>query len=338
MNQTKFFIGIDISAETFISSLFLDSTTKIITSENFSNSIEGFEKFVNFLNDHNVDKNKSIICFESTGVYSEKIAYYLFDKKYKIVEEHPLKVKRAFKVSNNKTDSVDSQQIAEYAYRFQDELIFWEPRKEILEKMAQVLSIRELLVKQKVAFKNSFTSYKRHEIQDESIIKTHENSIKFFENEIKKLDSKLDDLIKKKLLIAQKIDRLTSIPGVGKLLACAVLIQANEFETKTNKEFSAYIGIVPYKNESGTSVFKKAKSRTYGHNFLKKLLCLSSLSMIQNNETIKKYYYRKVAEGKPKRIVLNNIANKTITLCYALLKNGTDYIENYKSINPVLLR
>ena len=120
-------------------------------------------------------------------------------------------------------------------------------------------------------------------------------------------------------------------------MASAILVKANGFETKNNKELSAYIGIVPYKYESGTSVFKRPKSKHYGNNLLKKLLCLSSLSMIKNNSTVKKYYHRKVAEGKPKRVVLNNISNKTITLCYALIKNNTNYIENYKSINPALL-
>ena len=338
MKQSNFLIGIDISAETFISSIFQNPLTKIITSENFSNSNDGFDNFLKFLESLKINSKNCIICFESTGVYSEKIAYFLFAKKYKVAQEHPLKVKRAFKISGDKTDAVDSQQIAEYAYRFQDELVFWEPKQEILEKMEQILLNREFLVKQKTAFKNSLTSYKKHEIQVSLISNIHIETVKYLDEKIKLLESELDDIIKKKVSIAQKVNQLKSVPGVGKLLACTLIVVANQFETKDYKQLSSYIGIVPFKYESGTSVYKHPRSRSYGHNLLKKLLCLSSLSMINCNKTFREYFVRKVAEGKPKRIILNNVANKTIKLCYALIKNNTVYVENYKSINPVLLQ
>jgi len=47
---------------------------------------------------------------------------------------------------------------------------------------------------------------------------------------------------------------------------------------------------------------------------------------------------RKVAEGKPKRMVLNNISNKLLKVVCALVKTGTHYIPNYKSVNPILLK
>jgi transposase len=338
MNKTKSFIGIDISAETFISSIYSNPKTEIITSKIYSNSIEGFDEFYLFLKEHKLSPNNSLICFESTGVYSEKIAYYFFEKEYKVVQEHPLKVKRAFKISNDKTDAVDSKQIAEYAYRFCDELILWQPRQEIIEKMKQILFAREMLVKHKTAIKNSFTSYKKHEIQVNLISKIHEQTINFLTQQIKSLEKELDELIKKKLEIAQAVNRLETIPAVGRLLACSILVITDEFKTKNYKQLSAYIGIVPYKYESGSSVKKRPRSRNYGHNLLKKLLCLASLSVITHDKNFKRYFLRRVEDKKPKRIILNNIANKIIKLCYALLKNNTVYIENYKSINPILLR
>jgi transposase len=338
MNQTNFFIGIDISASTFISSIFQNPATKIVTSKEFSNSNDGLEDFLVFLNDFNINSLNCIICFESTGVYSEKIAYFLFAKKFKVAQEHPLKVKRAFKISSNKTDSVDSQQIAEYAFRFLDELVIWQPKEDILEKMEQILLTREFIVKQKTAFKNSLSSYKKHEIQLSSISNIHDETINYFNQKIKILESELEFIFKQNFSIAQKINHLESIPGVGKLLACTLLVVTNQFESKNHKQLSSYIGIVPFKHESGSSVFKHPKSRSYGHNLLKKLLCLSSLSMVIHNETFRAYFLRKIAQGKPKRIVLNNISNKIIKLCFTLIKNNTDYIQHYQSLNPILFQ
>ena len=53
---------------------------------------------------------------------------------------------------------------------------------------------------------------------------------------------------------------------------------------------------------------------------------------------MKKYFFRKVAEGKSKRLVLNNIANKLIKLLIALIISKKPYIKNYFSINPMILK
>ena len=124
---------------------------------------------------------------------------------------------------------------------------------------------------------------------------------------------------------------------IGLLLACSIIIATNGFKQKNYKQLCAYVGIVPYKHESGTSVFRRARSRVYGHKLLKKLLCLASLSVSRHDQVFRRYYVRKVAEGKPKRVVLNNISNKLLKLSCALIKYNMLYIENYKSINPVLV-
>ena len=55
-------------------------------------------------------------------------------------------------------------------------------------------------------------------------------------------------------------------------------------------------------------------------------------------EEMKKYFFRKVGEGKSKRLVLNNIANKLIKILVALIISKKPYIKNFLSINPMLLK
>ena len=88
-----------------------------------------------------------MICLEATGVYSEVLVHFLAANGYPVAVEPPLKVKRAFKKpAGHKSDPVDSQQIAEYAYRFWDELSLWVPRQEILEQIKTLLVTREQFV------------------------------------------------------------------------------------------------------------------------------------------------------------------------------------------------
>ena len=56
------------------------------------------------------------------------------------------------------------------------------------------------------------------------------------------------------------------------------------------------------------------------------------------DENNKKYFLRKVAEGKSKRLVLNNIANKLLKLLVALIISKKPYNKNFVSINPIFLK
>jgi hypothetical protein len=43
---------------------------------------------------------------------------------------------------------------------------------------------------------------------------------------------------------------------------------------------------------------------------------------------------RNGAEGKPKPLVFNNIANKLLRVLCGMIKNKEPYIENYQSVHP----
>ncbi len=62
-------------------------------------------------------------------------------------------------------------------------------------------------------------------------------------------------------------------------------------------------------------------------------------SFIKEQKTLKnqKYYLRKLAEGKAKKLVLNNVANKLIKIACAMLKSNSRYISTYRSVNQMCL-
>jgi transposase len=131
---------------------------------------------------------------------------------------------------------------------------------------------------------------------------------------------------------------LISIPGVGLLLATHMLIALQSaLQPDSPKSLAAFIGICPYENSSGTSVHHKPRSRRDGPSGLRKLLFLAALSVRTHNPQFKAYFLRKVQEGKPKQLVINNIANKLLKIMVAVLRTNTPFIPNYRSVNPRLL-
>jgi len=339
MLKNNFFIGLDIACDDFVATIYQDPSTPTITKEGFLNNFDGYSLFTSWLKDYNIDQSNCIICMEATGVYSESIAYYLATHKYKVSVEPPLKVKRAFDPIGHKTDPVDSIQIAEYAYRYIDELKFWSPKEELIEKIKHLLTAREQFTKQSVSIQNAMKAYEKHVIQVPLIVNAHRDSLKEIKKHISNIDKELNRIIKQNPKIHNINNTLKSIPGFGLLLASNLIAITEAFDTGTNyKTIAAYIGICPYKHQSGKSVYRQAHMRTFGPTITRKLLTLAARSVVTHNNSFKQYYHRKLAEGKDKKLVLNNVANKLIKIACALVKNNLNYSNTYKSINPMLLK
>jgi len=331
MKKNLFFIGLDISKADFAASIYQTPGQSIVTKEAIPNDPKGFEILLLWLKDHHIDKKNCRICMEATGVYSQAIAYYLLFQGFPVSVEPPLKVKRAFDPIGHKTDPVDSKQIAEYAYRFQDELTSWQPRDEILEKIRQLLSVREQFTKQKVALKNAIQAYSKQRVQVILIKKAQKETLAQIEKQIARIDKELANLIKQDPEILQKANHLKSIPGYGMLLAAHLLVITENFtKIQQSKRLASFVGIVPYQHQSGTSVFKRAKIRHFGPGPSRKLLRLAAQSVATHDVTFRGYYLRKLAQGKAKALVLNNIANKLLKVACAMIRNNTRYIKEHR--------
>ncbi len=339
MKNIKFFIGVDISAEYITVSALSKKDGKAETFENFENSANGFQSLLAEFQSHKITAKNSIVCMEATGVYGESLSYFLVGKKFRVAIENPYKIKRAFDISPKKTDRIDSKRIAEYGLRFLDELTFWSPRTEILEEIRIFLGQREQITKQKISLNNALKSLQKKFHQSGKAIKLYEEMIESCSTKLKYIDKEIQLLINSEPEYRQIIENLKTVPGVGNMLAVHMMVVTEGFESHLNaKEIGSYLGIVPLPYESGKSVRRRTSSSGVGPSIVRKLLYLSSMTSRRYDENMRKYFFRKVAEGKSKRLVLNNIANKLIKILIALIISKKPYIKNFLSINPMLLK
>ena len=338
MSKTQFCVGVDVASESLAASIYTSPDEKIITQEAIKNSIDGFEEFLIWLKENNVTSSNAVICMEATGVYGEALCHFLVSKQYRVAVEPPLKVKRAFNPEGHKTDPADSRQIAEYAYRFFDELRFWSPKEEVIEKVRQLLTLREQLTKQSTALQCSLVALQRHPVKNPFAIKTHEKTLNHLAKSIEDIDHEIKRLIGNDPTFRQMVHLLDGVPGVGVLLASNLMVFTRGFSEGVNpRKLAAYIGICPYRHQSGKSVFKKSSSRHYGPAVLRKLLYLGAKSVCTHNTSFGQYYLRKLQEGKDKHLIDNNVANKLLKIMCAVINAKSPYIPNYRSVNPALL-
>ena len=339
MRRPKYYVGIDISSASFTAGAGTTPWKVVIKAAEFENTTDGFVAFMDWMKERSILADNAVLCMEATGVYGEKLAYYLYANHYRLAVEPPLKVKRAFMPHGHKNDRVDSQQIAEYSCRFYDELRYWEPKEELLEQIKVLLATREQFTVQKTTHQNILKALKRKVVATPLAEQLHQQSIRQIKQNIKQIDAEIQRLIDQDPKYGQMIKLLMTVPGVGLLLASNILLMMETTpDDPTNpRQLASYICISPYECHSGSSVYRPASSRHYGPAMSRKLLYLASLSVRTHNQTFKKYFLRKVAEGKSKKLVLNNIANKLLKIMCAVVRTNTPYISNYRSVHPSLL-
>ena len=339
MDHPKVVVGLDVGAETYAAAALRSAGEAGEIKGSIANTPEGFDELAEWMKERGINKEKSVVCLEATGVYGEALCYYLISKGYRVAVESPLKVKRAFAQSAHKNDMEDARQIAEYGHRFYDELQWWNPPSEVMEEVQMLLSAREQFVTQRIANINALKTMQRKVVKTATGMKAYEQAIKQLSENIHEIEREMKRLMKEDDSFHRLIKTMTSTPGIGLVLAASLAVTTNGFLRTCNyKRLASYAGISPIEHTSGISVYRKPRSRCFGPPRLRKLLYLAAMSVSTHNPEFKRYYLRKVAEGKPKRLVLNNISNKLLKVVCALVRTETDYIPNYKSVNPMILK
>ena len=334
-----FFVGIDVAAENFVASVVQAPDQLMLAPKSFVNDPAGVEEFAAWLQANSISLETAVLCMEATGVYGETLAYLLSAEGWWLAVQPPLEVKRAFYPSGHKNDRVDSRQIAEYAARFQDRLRRFAPKKALLEQIKVLLNLREQYVRQKTTHKNGLRSIRRKFVRTRLAEQMHRESIQQLENNIQTIEAEIKHLMAQDPDLHINAGLLVTIPGVGLLLAAHTLVMMASLQAPLNpKAVAAYIGICPYEHISGKSVKKKAKSRHFGPAQMRKLLHLGARSLRTHHVEMDAYFERKLAEGKSKSLILNNIGNKLVKIMCAVIREQKPYIPNYRSLHPMKLK
>lgn len=329
-------VGIDPSSTDLVATILDRSFAVVAGARSFANDAEGIEEFVRWLSRHGAGSEHAHIFVENTGVYCEQLCYELDRRGLELSLLDPHKVWKAFG-NGPKTDPIDSAKVAEYGLRYFDKLGIWEPNAVVVEQIRTLLVTREQLVKQKTANLTTQHSLKRKVIQTPQALAVLSVTVAHLREQIAVVEAEIRKLIRSHPSLAQMVALLATIPGVGELLAANILVMTGGFAQKPQyRRFAAFLGIAPLDNQSGIRR-KRSRSRGYGPAIPRKLLHLAARSVVVHNRGFKTYYLRKVAAGKNKTLVLNNLANKLLRIICAVMRDHKPFIQNHKSINPCLV-
>jgi transposase len=322
------FVGIDVSKLTLDVTILKPQFQKL-SHRVFDNSDEGYLKLKNWLSvHHGVIFARTLFCLEHTGLYTRSIDRFLRERKAYVWMESSLHIKKSLGLTRGKNDKIDSQRIAEYAYRFSDKAAIRDHCTPTIQILRDLLTTRDRLNKSLKSILVSINELKRVDLKQSINLETFQlAAIRGLKASIKEVEEAMIETVENDKQLKIHCDLATSIPGVGKILAIKLMVYTQVFTRfESVRQLACYCGVAPFEHRSGTSINGKTGVSKFANMDLKSTLHLASLSAIQYNPDMKNYYQRKVNEGKSKMSVINAVRNKLLSRIIAVINRQTPYV------------
>lgn len=326
------FIGVDISKDTLDIAV-VSPQQVLLYEERIANKKSAILSFFKQLRRLVPDFTpaSALVCMEHTGLYNRPLLNVVPTLALPAWVEHAAQINAATGIRCGKTDAVDARRIAAYAARFVDRVRLYQAPRPVLVELDRLQARRQRLVGVLQVLQTPLSSsegfFSAAEQQAEK--RGCAASLQAVRADLKAVEAAMAALVADDAALTRQYERLTSVPGVGLVTAVEILLTTNGFEENSDpKRYASYAGVVPFERSSGQ--FKgRPRVSPQANKRVKTLLHLAALAAVRFAPTLKAYYERKVAEGKNKMLVLNNVRNKLVHLLFACVQQDRNYDKNY---------
>lgn len=260
-------------------------------------------------------KSPELIVVEATGGYEQDIVAALAARKLPIVVVNPRQVRDFAKAVGvlAKTDKLDALILARFGEAVKPEI---RPRPgPEAEELHALVARRRQLTEMIVAEGNRLAQARAAAIKKS--IKSH---IEWLRNQLKDVDKDIRTAIHNSPIWKEKEELLLKIPGVGPVLASALLCDLPELGSLTRRQVAALVGVAPMNYESG----KQARPRKTGGGraHLRATLYMAAMVATKHNPIIRAFYARLVRAGKKRIVALTACMRKLVAILNAVMRDG----------------
>ena len=232
----------------------------------------------------------------------------------------PVKVRRFAQALgiHAKTDKIDATLIARFAATMKPE------SKVIPDKQSRL--IKDLLVRRAQLIEMSTMEKNRLQIMPKELHSSIKAMLKMLEKQLENVSEKVEQLIRHNQEWRMKTEILTSVPGVGKILAYTLLCELPELGSLNSREIAALVGLAPFNKESGR--MKGKRSIRGGRPRIRTIMFMAMMSSVQCNPVFKQKYEHLKAAGKLPKVALIACMRKLIVILNTMIKNQQQWQLN----------
>jgi transposase len=289
--------------------------------------LKAFIKWVGKMHDRSVP---FLFVIEATGVYHERVTNLLYDLRYSISIVYPKRAKDFSKTLQIKkvTDRIASKYLATMGL---------EKNLELWERPAKVYRDLRVLTRESERIQAKITEVKNEMEAEDYRLEENKSSLRRLKAELKLLTKQKAEVLKeiRQLVEADselkpKVEKITSIPGIGLQTAATVVAETFGFaKVKNKRQLVSYAGLDVINQESGTSVWTKPRISKRGNRHLRRAMHMPALSSIRTG-TNKPTFIRVVSRTGIKMKGVVAVQRKLLVLMYTLWKNETVYDADFE--------
>lgn len=329
MKNWDFILGVDVSRNT-LDVYCPEKDTHIC----IDNGTAGFQALKKWCQSNGIDLSKSLVVLEFTGGYEYKLLQFCETKGILFVRLPGLAIKRSLGITRGKNDKVDAMRIAQYAEEKQKSIKPSKPLNKKVIELKSLLRFRKSLVRERAGYEARAKERKHMYpgLKNDCIIRECDLKVKAGKLAESRVEKEIETLIESDGAMKLNYELITSIKGIGPVNGWLTIAYTENFTCfPDGRSYAVYVGVVPFDNRSGTSLKGKKRISNLANKELKADLSQAARTAMTWNKEIKEYAERKL-KNKEWGLVANNIKFKLILIMFAVVKRGTEYVEDYKKV------
>jgi transposase len=331
-------VGVDV-AEADMAVVVHTPTGAVGRPRVFVNRKAGFASLVKWLRRQATEQGCDGIHvgLEATGVYGDRLAYYLHRANgitVSVINPAQIKAFGQVRLTRTKTDGVAAAGIALFVATQHPRP--WVPEDPALLHLRALATRIDQLQTMRTQESNRLKALKATEDPSTELMTSLEESKTWLDAQINALKKRLHQHIEAHPDLKQQTAFLCTIPGIAEWSAACVIAHGGSALTdRTCKQLVAHAGLAPAHRQSGRSVHGKSHIAKTGRVALRRALYMPAMGAATRNRNpiLADLYQRLLDKGKPKKVAIVACMRKLLQLIHGVLKNQTAFNPALHALN-----
>jgi transposase len=255
-----------------------------------------------------------VVALEATGGFETIATAALAAASLPVVVVNPAQVRSFARALGRraKTDPIDAAVIAHFAAATEIEV---RPLKDQATRLLGELVGRRRQITGMIRAEHN----RARRITEPRLQESIARLAKALGKELAVLDADIDTAVRGSPLWRATEDLLTSVPGVGPVIARTLIAELPELGALDRKKLASLVGLAPYTRQSGR--WKGLSRIGAGRSPVRTALFMGAMVAKRFNPTLKAFYERLLAAGKPKMVATIAVARKLLTILNAIMRD-----------------
>jgi transposase len=312
MAQRTAVVGIDVSKDRLDVAVHPGGEDWQVTNDK-----AGWQALRQRLREHGV----RAIGIEASGGYERDVIIALVEAGLPVRNVNPWKLRQFAKAAGilAKNDRLDAHVIARFVDTLPSRPVRHDPDR---ARLAELVTARRQLIDDRQRCTNRMEL-----VGDAALRRMQTRRIRQIDTDVARLDRRIAETISAVPALAAQHQLLSSMPGVGPVVAATLMALLPELGSLANRQISALVGVVPYDFDSGK--MRGMRSIWGGRARVRRVLFMAAQVAAMHNPVLKDFKQRLIANGKKPKVAIVAVMRKLIVCLNAMVRDN----EPWRTVN-----